>query len=194
MLTSLDLQDGESILWQGKPSISRILSSADIVVFPLSILFAGMTALFWEIGGVSAFGPIIIALTIGSLYNCFGRFVYKRFRKKRTSYFLTNHRALVVVGTRINQSISVSNVRYSWSLKHKYCTVSFDNTKVSTDLDYLFTSIFTYSSFLSYQNSGYDWWSDIIRKLSSKEFPLKFYDLTDVEELKLQLTRGSRSQ
>ena len=77
-------------------------TSADAFLVPFSLMWGGF-ALFWEASVLVAGGPLFFALwgipfVAMGLYFIFGRFVYKRRKKLRTAYGVTNDRAIVAVG------------------------------------------------------------------------------------------------
>lgn len=95
------LRPGERLLWSGRPDPTVWLTAADMFMIPFSILWGGF-AIFWEIG-VSSGGPNFgtiwgIPFVALGLYMIFGRFFYKKYRKKRTCYGITDQRALVAIG------------------------------------------------------------------------------------------------
>lgn len=93
------LQPGETVLWEGRPDPKVVFSKQDAYLIPFSVLWCGFVV-FWELGVFSSgwgFGTVwgIPFLLVG-LYLTIGRFFYKRFDRRRTQYFITEHRAVVV--------------------------------------------------------------------------------------------------
>ena len=87
------------MLWEGAPDPSVVFSKQDFFLIPFSLLWGGF-AIFWEIG-VSAsgwgFGTIWgIPFVLVGLYLIVGRFFYKRWDRRNTSYVLTDRRAVIV--------------------------------------------------------------------------------------------------
>ncbi len=107
-----DLLQGESIQWSGQPDPSINLSKGDVFLIPFSLFFLGFSV-FWLEGVVSATsanpekmgGAIIFFYLVGSVfaifgfYLAFGRFIYKKWKKSKTYYALTNKRALILTLT-----------------------------------------------------------------------------------------------
>lgn len=106
-----DLVRGESIEWSGQPNASVIFHQEDRRIIPFTLLWGGF-AIFWFLaasGFVEIFdsptSPVthIFYMVCGMLfvlvgqYAIWGRFVYTRWKKKRTYYALTNRRALIVI-------------------------------------------------------------------------------------------------
>lgn len=102
MVVSPYLRPGERLLWAGRPDPSVNFAPIDLFLVPFSLLWAGF-AVFWEVSAVSMGAPLFFALfglafvAVGA-YFVVGRFFVKRYRKRQTSYGITDHRALAVVG------------------------------------------------------------------------------------------------
>jgi hypothetical protein len=96
------LQPGEKILWTGRPDPSRLIGRADAFLIPFSLMWGG-GAVIWE-GGVALTGAPLLFLLWGApfvvvgQYFIWGRFLYKRWDRRRTVYALTNQRALILRG------------------------------------------------------------------------------------------------
>lgn len=107
-----ELLNGEEILWAGQPDLTLSFSKSDIFNIPFGIFWTGFS-IFWEGAAIKAaldpstrtaaswamplFGVPFILI---GLYLIGGRFFYKKWRKKRTYYAVTNKRILVVKNTR----------------------------------------------------------------------------------------------
>jgi len=103
------LQPGERILWTGGPDPHRLLSSKDAFLIPFSLMWGGF-AIVWE-GSVLFFmatgpngPPIFFALwgipfVVVGQYLIWGRFIAKRWDRRRTAYAVTNQRVLVLRGS-----------------------------------------------------------------------------------------------
>ncbi|MGR3617576.1 MAG: aspartate carbamoyltransferase catalytic subunit [Paracoccaceae bacterium] len=104
------LDEGEDILWQGRPLPSfSVTGPAKVFELLFGLLFAGF-ALFWMImasqsgGGFWMFGIIHFIVGIGGVFHAIG---WSRFRHGRTWYTLTNRRSFIatelpVIGKRLN--------------------------------------------------------------------------------------------
>ena len=107
---SAELLSGESIHWSGQPNRSVIFHPDDALMIPFSLAWGGF-AIFWLLGAsgiwdvfsnkpnhsFQIFGiiwgtPFVV---IGQ-YMIWGRFLYERWKKRRTFYILTNRRALII--------------------------------------------------------------------------------------------------
>lgn len=95
----------ESILWKGQPEANILFSASDIFLVPFSLLGGGF-AIFWESSvlfmkdksgqGVSIFFALFgIPFVLIGLYFIFGRFFYKKWKKQRTWYAVTDKRVLI---------------------------------------------------------------------------------------------------
>ncbi len=106
-----DLLQDETIEWLGQPETSVNFNRSDIFLIPFSILWGGFAlfALFtmvysWfagtrETASTSGYMYgifVIIFFSIIGVYLIIGRFIYKKWQKRRTYYALTNKRALVL--------------------------------------------------------------------------------------------------
>src|SRR4051812_13653646 len=107
------LRPGERLLWTGRPDPAGLFGPKDIYLIPFSLLWGGF-AIFWEAAAITSDGDPLFALwgipfvCIG-LFMIAGRFFYKRRRKEKTVYGLTEERALVAVG---DSTLSDSPTKY----------------------------------------------------------------------------------
>jgi hypothetical protein len=107
---SSELQPGETIEWSGQPNPSVIFHREDWFAIPFGLMWGGF-AIFWLIAASGLWNifqnktnhpfEIFAAIwgtpfVIAGQYLIWGRFIYQRWRKKRTYYALTNRRALIV--------------------------------------------------------------------------------------------------
>lgn len=109
-ILSPELLPDEKIEWTGRPNPSVIFQREDWFVIPFSLMWGGF-AIFWLLGAsgiwdmwtshpnrsLQYFGlvwgtPFVLA----GQYFIWGRFVYRRWMKKRTYYALTTRRALIL--------------------------------------------------------------------------------------------------
>ena len=113
------LLSGERILWNGSPDPGRLLTRADIFLIPFSLLWGGF-AIFWEaavvLAGASHGGPPLffvlwgIPFVVVGQYFIWGRFLYKRWDRRRTLYAVTNQRILVLRGKTNLQSMFLAQL------------------------------------------------------------------------------------
>lgn len=91
----------EYIVWTGHPDPAVVFGPQDLLLVPFSVLWAGF-AVFWELGVVSSGAPLFFRLwgvpfvLIGA-YITVGRFFVKRWTASRSTYVLTNRRAVAVL-------------------------------------------------------------------------------------------------
>ncbi len=102
------LEEGERLLWAGRPGQGVRLRGADAFLIPFSILWCGF-AVFWEIMVLAedtpgpaavriifpAFGALLVLV---GLYFVFGRFLVDAWLRGRTTYGVTNERVIIVSG------------------------------------------------------------------------------------------------
>jgi Domain of unknown function (DUF1707) len=102
------LLDGERLLWVGQPDPRKHFTRADRFLIPFSVLWGGF-ALSWESVALFAtsdkgshapisFPVIGFLFTVLGIYFMVGRFFYKAYTKKRTTYAITDRRVLVLTG------------------------------------------------------------------------------------------------
>ena len=103
-----ELARGETVLWTGKPVLSKNFTLIDIFLVPFSVFFFGFSVIWVS----TVFGELqeesvpsaftFLALAIGvpfaayGLYMMLGRFWLKRWIKSHTYYAVTNKRALAM--------------------------------------------------------------------------------------------------
>jgi hypothetical protein len=120
-LFSPELLPGETVQWTGRPNPRVIFHADDIGGIPFSLLWGGF-AIFWLLGASGLwdiwanppdktfrwFGVIWgTPFVLVGQYLIWGRFVYARWKKKRTYYAITTRRALIVEhGLRSRSSVS----------------------------------------------------------------------------------------
>ncbi len=96
------LAEGESIQWVGQPDPTKLVSPADWIMIPFSLFWCGF-AVFWEVTALTGIvssreaTPLIwifplfgIPFVLVGLYMVFGRFIAKKYMRKRTYYAVTN--------------------------------------------------------------------------------------------------------
>jgi hypothetical protein len=109
---SSELLPGETIEWTGRPNPAVIFHQEDWLAVPFSLMWGGF-AIFWLVGASGIwdiwthrpdrtfqyFGLIWgTPFVVMGQYMIWGRFLYRRWKKQRTYYALTNLRALIVEG------------------------------------------------------------------------------------------------
>jgi len=91
------LDEGEKILWQGRPDGAVVFKAVNIMTFIFGLFFAGF-ALFWMVmaaqggGGFWMFGLLHFSVGIGL---SFGSLFWGAFKRRHTWYTLTDRRAFI---------------------------------------------------------------------------------------------------
>jgi uncharacterized membrane protein len=115
-----NLVTGEKILWQGAPAGGIRFRRSDFLLIPFGLVFFGFS-LFWEttaatmIGGdhdqpmIASIFPIFgIPFILVGFYLVIGRFFWDAYSRKRSTYVLTNRRALIETTAFGSKLISVT--------------------------------------------------------------------------------------
>lgn len=129
------LRPGEKLRWAGRPDPGVRFAPADIFMVPFSLLWCGFVV-FWEFLAISRGGPVYFVLwglpfILLGLYFVFGRFIYKKRRKLKTVYGLTDSRAIVATGERSVQDASLKNISVQTvrSRDGRHASVSFGGSR-----------------------------------------------------------------
>jgi len=94
------LRPGERVLWQGAPARGLRLTRRDLLLVPFSLFWLGFV-IFWNIGVADGHAPLPFRLfglgfLLVGLFFLIGRFVLDALLRARTTYTLTDRRALIV--------------------------------------------------------------------------------------------------
>ena len=179
-----DLLKDEKIMWSGQPDPGISFTRADIFLIPLSLFFAGFPLVWFgaaifsapqnpdkSAGAIVFFYFIGFAFTVYGLYFAFGRFLYKKWKKRRTYYALTNRRALILTrmaGKKL-QGVFLDRV---------------PAINKSVRSDGIGTVQFGNSTWLgaAYSNTGLDFFPDFcVKDIPAFEDAPAFYDIEDAE-------------
>lgn len=115
------LVTGEKVLWQGTPGRGLRFRRTDFFLIPFGLFFFGFS-LFWETNALSILGhadntppgfafifPLFgIPFILVGLYLVIGRFFWDAYSRKRSTYLLTNRRALIETNAFGRKVVSVS--------------------------------------------------------------------------------------
>jgi hypothetical protein len=110
-----ELISGERILWTGRPDPSRLFTRADLYLVPFTLVWAWFSiGFFVQELDRSPPDPVtrVIApfFALVGLYALVGRFLYLRFRKRRTCYAVTDARVLVLTET-VKRSLLATRIK-----------------------------------------------------------------------------------
>lgn len=107
-----ELVEGEHMLWMGQPDPHKLLTGADFIYIPFTLLWFAFAINGWLINGLFPFLLTGLPFLLVGGYLLVGRFVYKWWRKRNTYYAVTNKRLLIQhTGFRQTlQSFSVTNL------------------------------------------------------------------------------------
>jgi hypothetical protein len=141
------LRQGEQLRWVGQPDPRVLFTPADLFLVPFSLMWGGF-AVFWEIqvltsGGSTFFALWGIPFVLIGLYFIVGRFIYKKHRKRKTVYGLTDSRAIVSSSERSVDDMPLNGtpVRVNRSRSGRHVSIMFggggrQNTYLNTGLDF----------------------------------------------------------
>lgn len=181
------LRAGEQLLWHGGPDQRAWFTPADAFLIPFSVFWSGF-AVFWEVNAARR-GPIVLAawgvpfVAIG-LYFVAGRFVYKRYRNRRTAYGITSQRALISgPGTFSDLPWRGRPVTVRRSRDGRHATVVFDTAAAYASR----RSGRPRQASLHYGNTGMELLS------RSSDLLVAFYDVAD-PEIMLAVLEQARAQ
>lgn len=173
-----DLMEGEDVLWAGQPDHRVLFAPADRFLVPFSLLWGGF-AVFWETsvilsllngeersgngGSLWFFVLFGIPFVLMGLYLIAGRFLYKRYKKKRTLYAVTNRRVMELTrafGRRLNASFIYQLPAIGKSESDQGMgTIRFGNAPFLAQ---------------DYSNTGLDFFGNV------GSLPVTFFDIRDV--------------
>jgi hypothetical protein len=110
-----ELTMGERILWTGRPNPSRLFTRSDLFLVPFTLLWAWFSiGFFTQELDRSPADPVtrVIAplFAVVGLYALVGRFLFLRYRKRRTCYAVTGRRVLVLTET-LRRSLLATRIR-----------------------------------------------------------------------------------
>jgi hypothetical protein len=163
------LLGGERILWTGLPDPNRLFTLGDVFLIPFSLMWGGF-AIFWE-AGVIGIGtrpghaaPYFFILwgmpfILVGQYLIWGRFIYKRWDRRRTVYAVTNQRVLTLRGSTL-QSMFLNQLPTINQTARPDGTGTLDFSNLP--FGYAF-----------WANAGMDWFSRRVGQLA-------FYDIANV--------------
>ncbi len=167
------LRHGEQLRWVGQPDPRVRFTPADAFLVPFSLMWGGF-AVFWEVQVILRGAPAFFTLwgipfVLVGLYLIVGRFVYKKRRKLKTVYGLTDSRAMVSSSERSFDDMPLQGAatRINRSRDGRHLSVIFGTSRQSP-----------------YQNTGLDLLS------FGQAQGVAFFDVADPDSLMRELDRA----
>ena len=180
------LRPDEQLLWYGVPDPRVWFAPADVFMVPVSIFWCAF-AVFWE-HGASAHGGLpfalfgIVFIAVG-VYFVFGRFIYKHYSKKGTTYGISTRRALIVrPGFFADMPLEHQAVTVKWARDSRHASVLIGNAAPGTGFR------FGQPPSWFYANSGLEL---LVR---NGGLPFAFYDVADAEAMLHALDQARTQQ
>jgi hypothetical protein len=95
----IPLLTGERMIWQGKPDPRKLFMPADAFLVPFHVLTLGAAVVFTAVA-IGTGAPIFVLVSLSFVllvgaYLTVGRFFVKTVRKTRTTYAVTDRRAII---------------------------------------------------------------------------------------------------
>ena len=107
------LDDGETLVWSGRPRQGLLLQPTDAIVIPFTLVWGGF-AIFWEYEVVKSHAFWVLQLwgipfVVLGLYLMVGRFFSDAALRARTYYGVTDKRIIIAAGQQV-RSYALSDV------------------------------------------------------------------------------------
>ncbi|WP_272027662.1 hypothetical protein [Kocuria rosea] len=125
------LRPGEQLRWVGQPDPQVRFAPMDLFLVPFSLMWGGF-AIVWEWQVLTSSESLLFVLwgipfVLVGLYFIVGRFIYKKHRKLKTVYGLTDSRAIVSTSERSFDDTPIKNVpvRINRSRDNRHATIIF---------------------------------------------------------------------
>ena len=179
------VDDGETVLWEGRPRQRRIFAVQDLFMVPISLIWTGaavagatISDLPWSFKAAS--------LTIAA-YLTAGRFFYKAVVKSQTRYLVTNRRALVLRQGEVFEHQELDGVTPEITGWNHNRIVTFGDTLDATLAGS--TSIGKPAGNLGLPTGRFG-----VRRGDGSAFPIRFYDLSASEGDRLMVVLKQRAR
>ena len=173
------LVPGERILWAGHPDPAVNFTAADAFLIPFYGIWTGFVISFFVVGTQAPNGPGVPFLVVPSLfvlvglYFLVGRFFIKAAMKRRTTYGVTDRRALIIAGRSLQES-PIRNIQRTTKRARngRHMTITFGQP-------WSFNPFFGRTNYIP--NTGLDFFT------FGRVRPVAFYDVADVDGLSAAL-------
>lgn len=164
------LAQGEEVLWIEKPDVSMIFDSKDVFYIPLFLCFTGMSVYHDLIVGDVKPGILVYFVL---LYFIFGRLFYKRFKKEKTIYAITNKR-VVIYSEFLRKTFKAQFIDQFTTITHRMHKNGAGNIILSNK-----NAVPSYYWALWQGNLGFDWYIDLV---GWRKFLYCFYDVPNADK------------
>ncbi len=182
------LRPGEDLIWEGAPTRSFTVTSADAFVIPFSILWCSFTC-FWEVSAARTgvvFAEIwgVPFLALG-LYMVAGRFLYKRYQHRHTAYGVTRDRAMIVTPRSFrDQPLRGVPVIVKRSRNGRRVSMIVSTPEPESPYTFLGKRRPSQAAAARYANTGME------PLMRSAQFPFAFYEVADPDRLLAAIDRA----
>jgi hypothetical protein len=175
----IPLLPGERLLWRGQPYPGKVFMPADAVLVPFHGLFLAL-AIFIGVAGSRTGAPafmsaLLLVFVVLGLYLTVGRFFVKAFRKSRTTYAVTDQRAIIRTPWSTREvRLGTAGIELATTGSGRHLTVIFSNPTLGRRGGSLFTQAWANEQF---RNSG-------MEVFGAGGHSPAFYDVADVDGLR----------
>lgn len=185
-LAPIPLAVGESLLWQGNPDPRKIFMPSDAFLVPFYALFLGVTVVVVLVTATSAPPTFVLVFMsvfiVVGVYATVGRFLVKTFRKTRTTYAVTDRRAIIRTPWSTREArLSTAGIELVTSGSGRHLTVIFSDPTLGERGGSLLSQNWANEQF---RNSG-------LEMFRGGHSPA-FYDVADVAGLRAALEPALR--
>lgn len=170
------LTPGERLLWEGRPDPEKHLAPGDVFLIPFHALFMVFVIVFITLI-INTRPPLLAMIILGvfvlvGLYALVGRFFVKYLAKLRTTYVLTDRRAII---------------RGPWSTRDVWLASALVETRLSRSGAHLSVIFRSTGSARGGRALTQQWGNELLRNTGIEGFASglspAFYDIADVHGL-----------
>jgi hypothetical protein len=176
------LLPGERLIWRGQPDLGKFFMPADAFLVPFHLLFLAV-AIFIGFAATRSGTPpfmaafMLVFVVLGT-YLAVGRFFVKAFRKSRTTYAVTDQRAIIHTPWSIREvRLGAAGIELATTGSGRHLTVIFSDPTRGRRGGSLFSQAWANEQ---YRNSG-------MEIFGAGGVSPAFYDVADVDGLRAAL-------